>query len=155
MDPYILTEIFEYLDLISKCTVRCVCHSWRVLIHLPESLIMFERCGIAEVVDWNQFTMSSVNDKLSVGCCLGDIPLILKMINCGADDWNGGLRGACSEGHHDIVNMMIDRGADDWDGGLCHARMSGHHDIIMMMIKYGAIHCIVCQRSIKSGQAYF
>ena len=37
------------------------------------------------------------------------------MIECGATDWNGGLRNACEGGHVALINMMIERGATDWN----------------------------------------
>ena len=40
------------------------------------------------------------------------------MIENGANDWDGGLQGACQGGHLDIVNMMIYNRANDWNKGL-------------------------------------
>ena len=62
------------------------------------------------------------------------------MIEKGANDWNGGLIGACFRGHMDLVKFMIEKGANDWDNGLYYACIYGHFEIAKLMIEKGAVY---------------
>ena len=46
------------------------------------------------------------------------------MIEKGADDWDGGLRGACKGGNRDLVDLMISKGATYCNH--CHRNASDH-----------------------------
>jgi hypothetical protein len=160
MDPYILTEVFGYLDLISKCTVKNTCTLWRKGVNLPERLPFISSHSPIWVyaymywTGWREFETLNVNQKMSTGCILGDIQLVHKMINHGADQWNDGLHDACLGGHHDLTQLMIEHGADDWNLGLLGACDSGDRDLIRLMIDHGATHCRKCRWSVTSGQPH-
>ena len=54
--------------------------------------------------------------------------VVCLMLDCGAKDYDTGLRVACQMGHVDIVRLMLDCGASDYNTGLQRACMNGHRD---------------------------
>ena len=60
------------------------------------------------------------------------------MIEKGANDWDGGLEGACEGGNKETVEMMIEKGANNWNEGLEGACEGGNKEIVDLMIEKGA-----------------
>jgi len=62
------------------------------------------------------------------------------MIEKGADNWEGGLWGACHGGHRELAELMIEKGADSWKWGLRYACSGGggHRELAELMIEKGA-----------------
>lgn len=83
--------------------------------------------NITEIIDW---------DILLFYACYGGATLgiIEFIIGKGSNNWDTGLRGACSGGHFEIVKYMIDKGSTDFTNGLYHACIGGHLDIIKFLI---------------------
>ena len=54
----------------------------------------------------------------------GHMNIVQLMIECGANDWNSGLSGACEGGHIVIVQLMIERGATYCNH--CHKTIAEH-----------------------------
>ena len=73
------------------------------------------------------------------------------LIQCGANDWDEGLRGACMGGHSYITEFMLQHGANP-NLGLEEACQYNNPKMIKMMIQHGATTCNHCHRSIKDHQ---
>src|SRR3972149_3334310 len=80
-------------------------------------------------------------------CRGGHYDLANFMIQKGANDWNWGLQSACQGGHRDLVNLMISLGATNWNWGLIFACLGGHRDLVNLMIEKGATYCKHCDRN--------
>jgi hypothetical protein len=55
--------------------------------------------------------ISNVNSAMAGACAAGDIVLVKKMIDCGANDWNYGITEACRYQHREIGELMKANGA--------------------------------------------
>ena len=62
--------------------------------------------------------------------------IVKLMVAKGADDWNGGLKGACFGGRVEIVRLMAAKGATNWNGGLFGACRGGHMEIVRLILPY-------------------
>ena len=84
------------------------------------------------------FKANDWNGGLYGACEGGHMNIVNLMIEKGANYWNHGLYGACHGGHMNIVNLMIEKGANYWTNGLTNACRGGHINIVKLMIEKGA-----------------
>jgi hypothetical protein len=85
------------------------------------------------------------NTGMLAACVGGNIDIVKKMIERGANNWNEGLIKACGSAHPSIVILMLDSGATHLDDALrctwrCHNPLCKHQDIIKILMCRGAKH---------------
>jgi len=64
--------------------------------------------------------------------------LVLYFVFQGANDWDGGLRGAAYGGHMDLVLFFVSQGANDMNWAMCSAAAGGHMDLVHYFVDKGA-----------------
>jgi hypothetical protein len=161
IDDYVLKQILNTCDVITRTKVHQVCHHWKQLsgeiswvsskgerLH-PKDLvqmkprdILFECAyfGSLELVEWiaPKIIGWDWNEGLRGACQGGHQDIAQWMIEKGADNFSLGLRGACRGGHRSMAEWMIEKGAVCWDLGLRGACRGGHQAMAQWMIEMGA-----------------
>jgi hypothetical protein len=80
------------------------------------------------------------NQMLTDCCDRGDIAGVLTAISKGANDWNGGMVGACRSANLPLVELLIGKGASDWNKALdavCNSSNGPRSKIIEILILRG------------------
>jgi hypothetical protein len=85
-----------------------------------------------------QTTHTLLNDILRRASTLGQVKIVQWVIEEGADDWDGGLEGACVAGDVGLAEDFIKRGAYTVNIGMCVAASEGHLQLVKLMAAHGA-----------------
>ncbi len=87
------------------------------------------------------------DNAMASACRAGDMPLVLYMIELGADDWAYGFSQACLGGYRALVELMIKKANEspfstysylDWNRGLSMAAASGNIELVRDLLRTGA-----------------
>lgn len=81
--------------------------------------------------------VKNINLCFGHSCFYGNIKIVNMMIDRGANDWNGGLNGACEGGHLELVKIILsknNRACTWWDYSLYKACIGGNIHIVKLMI---------------------
>jgi len=150
--------------------LRCVCKCYKDASQSE----LDERYKIIKLLKNSE----NINFGLIEACKVGNISLVRKLFEFGANNVQMGFATACEKGHNEIINfllamekininainnglliacakghintikLLISFGADAFDDGLSNACENNDFEIIKLMIACGAKTCFYCERTL-------
>ena len=83
--------------------------------------------------------VKNVSKFLPYSCYLGDMEVINKLVEKGANSWNWSLEKACEAGNYQVAKFLIERGANVAGEPLAFAALSGNRELIDLLISHGLL----------------
>jgi ankyrin repeat protein len=90
------------------------------------------------LTELKDYESRSLNDRFADASKIGDMRIVERLIELGADDYNSAMYSTASEGHKEIVERMLRLGADDYNSAMSSAARGGHIEIVERMLELGA-----------------
>jgi hypothetical protein len=87
------------------------------------------------LVELKKYEGMSLNQRLIIASGIGDMRVINRLLELGANDYEGAMASAAKGGQRGIMEQMIEFGAKDYERALGQAALGGHMDIVEWMYK--------------------
>lgn len=90
------------------------------------------------LVELKEYEDMEINQRLILAAKIGDLRIINKMIQLGADDFDEAMIKAARYGHEIIVDRMVDLDAERFNFAMAAAARGGYEKLVDKFIKLGA-----------------
>lgn len=134
----ISTIIDAPVDIYTACMKYQEIHEFLISDHGSDKIHYLATHGYDVLLCKRLIDLGSYNWAMMWAASGGQIKIVDKMLELGANNYNDTLSAAISKGHLEIAELMVALGANNHTSALASAAYNGHLPIVELMLKLGA-----------------